>query len=103
VARFGGADGAGVAQTPILSYAAKYASCFYGPFARRPKTPQFGDRAATRWIGNAREAMRKSRWISKRARHDYGEPAMPYLDILRMARTVSTSRWPAYQFRASSA
>jgi porphobilinogen synthase len=83
-------DGAGFAQTPILSYAAKYASCFYGPFREAAEsTPQFGDRRSYQMDpANAREAMRDMIMV---------KPAMPYLDILRMARDSFDEPLAAYQ------
>ena len=45
-----GLDEAGLENIPIMAYAAKYASCFYGPFREAAESaPQFGDRKATRW------------------------------------------------------
>src|ERR1039458_210550 len=63
-------DGAGFAQTPILSYAAKYASCFYGPFREAAEsTPQFGDRRSYQMDpANAREAMREIAVVAESAR-----------------------------------
>ena len=54
-------DGAGLSQTPVMSYAAKFASAFYGPFREAADSaPQFGDRRSYQMDGaNAREAMRE--------------------------------------------
>src|SRR6185436_1026075 len=56
-------DGAGFADTPILSYAAKYASAFYGPFREAADSaPQFGDRRGYQMDpANVREALREVR------------------------------------------
>jgi len=56
-----GLDTNGLESTPILSYAAKYASAFYGPFREAAESaPQFGDRRAYQMdVGNAREALRE--------------------------------------------
>jgi porphobilinogen synthase len=82
-------DGAAYTETPVLAYAAKYASGFYGPFREAAdSTPSFGDRRAYQMdAANSREALRE-------AELDYTEgadmlmvkPATPYLDILRQLR-----------------
>jgi porphobilinogen synthase len=93
-------DGAGFAQTPILSYAAKYASCFYGPFREAAEsTPQFGDRRSYQMDpANAREAMREIALdLEEGADMIMVKPAMPYLDILRMARDSFDEPLAAYQ------
>lgn len=85
-------DAAGFPKVPILSYAAKYASCFYGPFREAAEsTPQFGDRRSYQMDPpNAREAMREIELdIEEGADMIMVKPAMPYLDIIRMAR----DRW----------
>lgn len=85
-------DDAGHTQTPILSYAAKYASVFYGPFREAAEsTPQFGDRRSYQMDpANGREAMREIALdLEEGADMIMVKPAMPYLDILREAR----SRW----------
>lgn len=87
-----GLDGEGFFNTPILSYAAKYASCFYGPFREAAEsTPQFGDRRSYQMDpANSREAMREIALdIEEGADMIMVKPAMPYLDIIRMAR----DRW----------
>jgi len=93
-------DDAGFEQLPIMSYAVKYASGFYGPFREAAQSaPQFGDRRGYQMDpANAREAM-------KEAELDYEEgadilmvkPAMPYLDIIRLVRDRFDVPVAAYQ------
>jgi porphobilinogen synthase len=93
-------DAAGFSQTPILSYAAKYASCFYGPFRDAAESaPQFGDRRSYQMDpANAREAMREIELdLEEGADMIMVKPAMPYLDILRMARDRWEVPLAAYQ------
>ncbi len=78
-------DGDGFESTPILSYAAKYASGFYGPFREAAEsTPQFGDRRAYQMDpANAREAMRETALdIEEGADMVMVKPALAYLDII---------------------
>ncbi len=82
-------DDAGFAQTPILSYASKFASAFYGPFRQAADSaPQFGDRRSYQMDGaNLREAMREIDLdIEEGADMILMKPAMPYLDVVRAAR-----------------
>ena len=82
-------DAAGLAQTPILSYASKFASAFYGPFREAADSaPQFGDRRSYQMDGaNIREAMREIDLdIEEGADMILMKPAMPYLDVVRAAR-----------------
>jgi porphobilinogen synthase len=82
-------DGAGFEQTPILAYAAKYASAFYGPFREAAgSTPEFGDRRGYQMDpGNAREAMREIETdIAEGADIVMVKPALSYLDVLQRAR-----------------
>jgi porphobilinogen synthase len=82
-------DGAGFEQTPILSYAAKFASAFYGPFRDAVEsTPQFGDRRAYQMDpANRREALREMRLdLEEGADALMVKPALAYLDILADAR-----------------
>ncbi|HTC90233.1 MAG TPA: porphobilinogen synthase, partial [Bryobacteraceae bacterium] len=82
-------DAAGFTNTPIVSYAAKYASVFYGPFREAAEsTPQFGDRRSYQMDpANAREAMREIELdIAEGADMIMVKPAMAYLDIIREAR-----------------
>jgi porphobilinogen synthase len=93
-------DDAGHATTPILSYAAKYASVFYGPFREAAEsTPQFGDRRNYQMDpANAREAMREIALdIEEGADMILVKPAMPYLDIIRDARREFNLPLGAYQ------
>jgi porphobilinogen synthase len=93
-------DANGHFKTPILSYAAKYASAFYGPFREAAEsTPQFGDRRSYQMDpGNAREAMREiAADLEEGADMIMVKPAMPYLDILREARRAIDVPLGAYQ------
>ena len=93
-------DQNGFENTPILSYAAKYASVFYGPFREAAEsTPQFGDRRSYQMDpANAREAMREIELdIAEGADMIMVKPAMPYLDIIRQARDRFDLPLGAYQ------
>nr|MBA3414077.1 porphobilinogen synthase [Chloroflexia bacterium] len=82
-------DGAGFAQTPIMSYAAKYASAFYGPFREAVASmPAFGDRRSHQMDpANGREAMLEIETdLDEGADLIIVKPALPYLDIVRQAR-----------------
>ncbi len=82
-------DGAGYATTPILSYAAKYASAFYGPFREAAaSTPAFGDRRSHQMDpANAREAMVEIAIdLEEGADFVIVKPALAYLDIIQAAR-----------------
>ena len=82
-------DDQGFTQIPIMSYAAKYASSFYGPFREAAESaPQFGDRKSYQMDpANAREAMREIRLdIEEGADIVMVKPALPYLDIIRRVR-----------------
>ncbi len=82
-------DEAGHDQTPIMSYAAKYASAYYGPFREAAgSTPSFGDRRSHQMDpGNAREALREIAIdLDEGADLLIVKPALAYLDILRDAR-----------------
>ncbi len=82
-------DAAGHITMPILSYAAKYASVFYGPFREAAESaPQFGDRRSYQMDpANGREAMREIALdLEEGADMILVKPAMPYLDIVREAR-----------------
>ena len=79
-------DAHGFVQTPILSYAAKYASAFYGPFRDAAQSaPEFGDRRTYQMdSGNKREALREARAdIAEGADILMVKPAQPYLDVLQ--------------------
>jgi len=93
-------DQSGFSNTPILSYAAKYASVFYGPFREAAEsTPQFGDRRSYQMdSSNAREAMREIELdLEEGADMIMVKPAMPYLDIIRQARDRFDAPLGAYQ------
>src|SRR5580693_7065294 len=93
-------DLAGFENTPILSYAAKFASGFYGPFREAAdSTPQFGDRRSYQMDpGNMREAMREIELdIEEGADMIMVKPALPYLDIIATARQRFDVPLAAYQ------
>jgi porphobilinogen synthase len=78
-------DGAGLSGTPILSYAAKYASGFYGPFREAAQsTPQFGDRRGYQMDpGNVREALKEVALdLEEGADLVMVKPALSYLDVI---------------------
>jgi porphobilinogen synthase len=82
-------DRKGFVELPILSYAAKHASVFYGPFREAAEsTPQFGDRRSYQMDpANAREAIREVRLdVQEGADIIMVKPALPYLDIIRSVR-----------------
>ncbi len=82
-------DGAGYAQTPILSYAVKYASAFYGPFREAAHSaPSFGDRRTYQMDpANVREALREARSdVSEGADLLMVKPALAYMDVIRAIR-----------------
>jgi len=93
-------DGAGFSNTPILSYAAKFASGFYGPFREAADSaPQFGDRRSYQMDGaNLREAMREIELdIEEGADMIMVKPALPYLDVIAAARARFDLPLAAYQ------
>ena len=93
-------DAAGFDNTPILSYAAKFASAFYGPFREAAdSTPQFGDRRSYQMDGaNVREALREIALdIEEGADMVMVKPAMPYLDVIAAARARFDLPIAAYQ------
>ena len=95
-----GLDAAGFHKTPILSYAAKYASVFYGPFREAAESaPQFGDRRSYQMDPtNSREAMREIELdLGEGADMIMVKPAMAYLDIICMARDRFDVPIGAYQ------
>jgi porphobilinogen synthase len=95
-----GLDEAGLINTPILSYAAKFASGFYGPFREAADSaPQFGDRRSYQMDGaNLREAMREIALdIEEGADMIMVKPAMPYLDVIAAARERFDLPLAAYQ------
>jgi len=93
-------DLAGLDDVPILSYASKFASAFYGPFREAAdSTPQFGDRRSYQMDGaNLREAMREIELdVAEGADMLLMKPAMPYLDVIREARQRFDLPMGAYQ------
>jgi len=93
-------DEAGLINTPILSYAAKFASGFYGPFREAADSaPQFGDRRSYQMDGaNLREAMREiAADVEEGADMIMVKPAMPYLDVIAAARERFDLPLAAYQ------
>ena len=82
-------DAAALINTPILSYASKFASAFYGPFREAADSaPQFGDRKTYQMDGaNFREALREIELdLDEGADMILMKPAMPYLDVVHAAR-----------------
>jgi len=82
-------DAAGFSHVPVMSYAVKYASAFYGPFREAAhSTPQFGDRRTYQMdAANAREALREAEAdIAEGADFLMVKPALAYMDIIRMLR-----------------
>jgi porphobilinogen synthase len=93
-------DKDGLQQTPILSYASKFASAFYGPFREAADSaPQFGDRKTYQMDGaNLREALREIDLdLEEGADMILMKPAMPYLDVVRAARERVGVPMGAYQ------
>ena len=93
-------DKSGSADKPILSYASKFASAFYGPFREAADSaPQFGDRRSYQMDGaNLREAMREIDLdLGEGADMILMKPAMPYLDVIRAARERVDVPIGAYQ------
>jgi porphobilinogen synthase len=87
-------------QIPILSYASKFSSAFYGPFREAADSaPQFGDRRSYQMDGaNLREAMREIELdLAEGADMLLMKPAMPYLDVIRAARERFDVPIGAYQ------
>jgi porphobilinogen synthase len=92
-------DDVGFTQTAILSYAAKYASGFYGPFREAAESaPAFGDRRGYQMDpANAREALREVRLdLEEGADIIMVKPALPYLDIISRARELCDVPVAAY-------
>jgi porphobilinogen synthase len=92
-------DAQGFADTPLLSYAAKYASAMYGPFREAADSaPQFGDRRSYQMDpANRREALKEvAQDIAEGADMIMVKPALPYLDIVREVRDLTTLPVAAY-------
>jgi porphobilinogen synthase len=86
-------------STPILSYAAKYASAFYGPFREAAgSSPSFGDRRGYQMDpANVREALRECELdLDEGADALIIKPALPYLDVIRAAREAFDAPIAAY-------
>jgi porphobilinogen synthase len=93
-------DREGRAATPIVSYAAKYASAFYGPFREAAESaPAFGDRRSYQMDpANAREALREVLAdVEEGADMVMVKPAGPYLDVIRQVRDAVRVPVVAYQ------
>jgi porphobilinogen synthase len=94
-----GLDAAGFPETPILSYAAKYASAFYGPFREAADSaPQFGDRRGYQMDpANVREALREVRLdVEEGADMVMVKPALAYLDVIRAVKEAFDRPVAAY-------
>ena len=92
-------DGNGFQHIPILAYAAKYASAFYGPFREAAQSaPQFGDRRSYQMDPpNWREALREvEQDIAEGADMVMVKPALPYLDVIRKVRDTFNYPLAAY-------
>jgi porphobilinogen synthase len=92
-------DASGFQHIPILSYAAKYASAFYGPFREAAESaPQFGDRCSYQMDPpNLREALREiEQDINEGADIIMIKPALAYLDVIRQARNTFNCPLAAY-------
>lgn len=96
-------DRRGLTDTPILSYAAKFASAFYGPFRDAAESaPHFGDRRSYQMdAANAQEALREVALdIAEGADMVMVKPALPYLDILHRVKSTFGLPTAAYQVSA---
>ena len=92
-------DDAGFGETAIVSYAAKYASAFYGPFREAAESaPSFGDRRGYQMDpANVREALRECKIdLAEGADAIMIKPALPYLDVIRAAREAFQAPLAAY-------
>ena len=92
-------DNEGFENTPVMAYAAKYASAFYGPFRdAADSAPQFGDRRSYQMDpANAREALVETGLdIEEGADIVMVKPALPYLDVLRRVRETTDLPLAAY-------
>lgn len=93
-------DTSGFQQVPIMSYAVKYASAFYGPFRDAAESPpQFGDRGQYQMDpANQREALKEAALdLAEGADILMVKPALPYLDVLYSVRQAHTVPIAAYQ------
>ncbi len=92
-------DGEGFSETPLISYSAKYASAFYGPFRDATgSTPQEGDRRGYQLQpGNVLEAIRESQLdLDEGADMLMVKPALPYLDVIRRVKDATGAPLAAY-------
>ena len=92
-------DAQGLGDVAVLSYAAKYASAFYGPFREAADSaPQFGDRRGYQMDpANVREALREVRLdVQEGADVVMVKPALPYLDVIRAVRETCDVPVAAY-------
>jgi porphobilinogen synthase len=92
-------DGSGFQNIPVMAYAAKYASAFYGPFREAAESaPQFGDRRSYQMDPpNWREALREvEQDIAEGADIVMVKPALPYLDVIRKVRDTFNHPLAAY-------
>lgn len=99
-------DGHGLGETPIMSYAAKFASAFYGPFREAAESaPQFGDRRTYQMdAANAREALREVALdIQEGADIVMVKPALAYLDLIHRVKTEFGYPTAAYSVSAEYA
>ncbi|RBY75025.1 porphobilinogen synthase [Geodermatophilus sp. TF02-6] len=97
-----GLDGAGYTETPVLAYAAKYASGFYGPFREAAEgAPRFGDRSTYQMDPpNADEALREvAQDLAEGADAVMVKPALPYLDVV--ARVADAVHVPVAAYQVS--
>jgi len=96
-------DQRGFGETPIMSYAAKFASAYYGPFREAAEsTPKFGDRRSYQMdAANANEALREVALdIAEGADIVMVKPALAYLDIIRRVKAESGYPTAAYNVSA---
>jgi porphobilinogen synthase len=94
-----GLDGAGFVELPIMSYAAKFSSAFYGPFRDAAQSaPSFGDRRTYQMDpANLREALREvSLDLAEGADIVMVKPALAYLDVVRLVKESCTLPVAAY-------
>lgn len=95
----GALDGAGFVETPIMAYAAKFASAFYGPFRDAAEcAPRFGDRFSYQMDpANVHEAIREvGADLDEGADIVMVKPALPYLDVIRAVREAVDAPLAAY-------
>ncbi len=92
-------DGSGFSQLPIMSYAVKYASAFYGPFREAAESaPQFGDRRGYQMDpANSDEGLREALLdIDEGADVLMVKPALPYLDVIQRVKQETAYPLAAY-------